>query len=263
MPFTQYCAPTAVAPLCLLESEAESRRFSLRVARLDVPAVHDCTPLQIMELVENSPFDVVILRYPAIDVDWFAQLRSPRWSAVHADTLLYFEKLLRPSETTTSLVRLQRVTTTEQRSVLSRLASASFHRYRSHYFANPLFDKSEIEQGYQEWALGYSAEVSEAHCTFLAEMSSTAAVVGFISLLYQPCAEFALVAVAPTYSGQGLYGELLSAGELEFASRGATSCYISTQVHNLAVVRSVTKRGYRPALSLQTVHLVRDERRDR
>lgn len=216
-----------------------------------------------MRLVESSDFDLVVLRYPATEVDWFAELRSENWSALHADTLLYFEKELGQAATTGPAVTLQPVTSAADRAVLSRLAGASFHDYRSHYFANPKIDRSTIEDGYVDWALTCSMDTSGARSTLLAQMAASGEVVGFTSLCYEPCAEFALVAVAPEYSGKGLYGEILAAGETHFADKEKNQCYISTQVHNLAVVRTVTKRGYRPALSLLTVHLVKNGPRTR
>ncbi|HUB71499.1 MAG TPA: GNAT family N-acetyltransferase [Acidimicrobiales bacterium] len=257
MVFSTYRKRPGETQLAIGASTSESSRFGLPVGRLEIPVGHNVGPGQVMQLVEASDFDLVILRYPASEVDWFAMLRSPNWSALHADTLLYFEKELGAGETARSLLTLRRVRGDGEQAELRRLAAASFHDYRSHYFANPMIDRAAIEEGYVDWALRYSTDGSGAQATFLAEMAGPGEVVGFASLCFEPCAEFALVAVAPEYSGRGFYGEILEAGERYFFAEKKGTCYISTQVHNLAVVRTVTKRGYRPALSLQTVHLVK------
>ena len=242
----------------LAPSESESNRFGLKVARAEIAEDSEVGAQQIRSSVEGSDFDVVIVRYSAQQVDWFADLRSPRYTPIHADTIVYFEKAL-AAQPEPSMLRAEVARSPEEVGLLGSLARGSFHEYKSHYFANPLFKREAIADGYAEWALSFCASDRPRHDAFLARTAPDGHVAGFAAVSYDPVPEFALVAVAPTMSGRGFYGHILDAVEVHLSKGGSESCVISTQVHNLAVIRTVTKRSYRPILSLQTVHLVKND----
>ena len=240
-------------------SETESRRFGLEIGRLDVPMAASVEVDELSGLLGVSGVDVVVVRYPAIRVDWFSQLQTPEWSAVHADTLLYLSKEIGALAQPEHEVELIPVISGEHQEILRQVALESFEGYPSHYFANPLLARASIAEGYAEWAASFVEGAVDGHRrgAFLARLRGTSEVVGLAALSYQPEPEFVLVAVAPSYGGRRLYGAILRAMEPRLAQLGAGQCYISTQVHNTPVLRTVTAEGFRPFLALQTVHLVR------
>lgn len=226
------------------------------MARVSVPVNCGYGPEAILHEAERTGCDVVVVRYPAKNVDWFSRLRSNTYLPLHADTLLYFEKANLKARTTESSVRVELISTDAQVAVLEQLAAAAFTDYKSHYFANPFLDRSGIPAGYAEWALSFAAPDDETRCALLAKRGSSDEIVGFATVALDSEPELALVAVAPSHSGHGLYAAILREVEAHLAVSGYEACAISTQVHNVPVIRSVTARDYRHVLSLQTVHLV-------
>lgn len=237
-------------------SETESRRFGLPIGRIEVPETARYDANEIVEAAVASGLSVIIVRYSARNADWFAGLSAGRLLALHADTLVYFEKPICPSVSDDDRVSLRKVSSEEEITRLEILATAAFEEYRSHYFANPLLDRESIARGYAEWATSFCSPALNDRVAWLATLSSSKDDVGMAAVSLDPDPEFALVAVSSAYSGSGLYGGILAAAERQLAKMGEERCSISTQVHNLPVIRSVSRRDYRPVMSLQTVHLV-------
>jgi hypothetical protein len=242
--------------IAFVHAEAESRRFGFSIGRLEIGVNADASPVKVAFEAACSKFDVVIVRYPAIHADWFAQFGLYRHLPIHADTLVYFEKRIEAAHKARQTISVHRVTKAEDQELLIQLAEDSFDSYRSHYFANPLFDRGVIAAGYAEWASSFCNNGDEGRDGWLGCLSGTVQAVGFAGVTYEPIPDLALVGVPKVHSGKGLYGSIVDGMEAVFSDRGYSKCSISTQVHNLAVIRSVTKRGYQAVLALQTVHLV-------
>lgn len=257
MSLAAYRLGATSSELTISRSRSESDRFGFEIGRVEIPIGASYSAKEIRWTAERSGLDIVIVRYSAQHPDWFAGLLSSRYTAIHADTLMYFEKSI-GEPVVPGPLDARPVVTDQDAEILQSLAASSFHEYKSHYFANPLLDQGTIADGYAEWAMSYRRSQDSGRDAFLAR-TAEGQVAGFAAVSYESVPEFALVAVAPTMSGHGLYGDILEAVEVLLAKRGAQGCVISTQVHNLAVIRTVTKRGYRPVLSLQTVHLVRND----
>jgi GNAT superfamily N-acetyltransferase len=239
----------------LFRSLPESRRFGLSVGRLDVPENARYDPEGVMAAVAGSGLTVVVVRYAADRVDWFARLTSDHYTAIHADTIIYFERALAPRPRDVQVVTVTPVSTPEDLAELRDMALMAFNDYRSHYFADPLLKNELIAEGYAEWALSFT-DCEAERGAWLARALDTNEIVGFCALSYLPQPEFCLVAVHPNHAGRGLYGSILAASETRLSAMGVQRCSISTQVHNRAVLRTVTRRDYKPVLSLQTVHLI-------
>lgn len=235
-----------------VESPLESARFGRSVERLTVSAAA-VTPFPVVrEAVLGSAADVIVLRYPAEYVGWFAELTVLGRTAVFADSLVYWR--LRagrgrapgpsPDPWTAEPVGPE---------VARRPMSAIFAGYGNHYLANPLFDAAGALAGYREWALRSAAE---GGCLALRDHGS-GDVLGLATLEETDGrTEILLAGVVPEARGRGVYAHLLKAVEDRASARGAAEVVISTQGHNTRVQRAWARYGFDPVRTLLTVHLV-------
>ncbi|MER5646560.1 GNAT family N-acetyltransferase [Streptosporangium sp. NPDC002524] len=141
----------------IAESPLDSARFGRPVERLTVPAGAGSPFPAVREAVLGSRADVVVLRYPAEHVGWFAELTALGRTAVFADSLAYWRLRAgrgRAPEPPGDLQPTQRVTPAAVRESISDIFAA----YRNHYVANPLFGTAEALAGYREWALRSASE---------------------------------------------------------------------------------------------------------
>ncbi|MEU8267307.1 GNAT family N-acetyltransferase [Sphaerisporangium sp. NPDC049002] len=235
-------------------SPLESARFGCSVERLTVHAEHPASFTMVREAVLLSAADVIVLRYPADRVDWFAKLALLGRTAIFADSLSYWR--LRPGDgRRPESAQGLRTTTLTDAAAVATLVSEIFAAYGSHYSANPLFGATEALAGYQEWALRSAAEGS---CLAL---GTAAAHLGLATLDEQgPRTEILLAGVVPEAQGQGLYAHLLKGIEDGTLARGAEEILISTQVHNTRVQRAWARYGFEPVSAVLTVHLVKSRR---
>ena len=240
-----------------VESPLESARFGCSVERLTVP-VESGTPFSaVREALLGSVADVVVLRYPAEHVGWFAKLTAFGRTVLFADSLVYWR--LRAGEGRGPAPSPElRTSEPAGPAAVRALVSDIFGVYGNHYLANPLFDAAEALAGYQEWALRSSAE---GECLTLEDRG--AQVVGprtlGLATLEQdgPRTEILLAGVISGSQGRGLYAHLLRAVEDRALARGAAEVVISTQGHNTRVQRAWARYGFEPVQTFLTVHLVR------
>lgn len=234
-------------------SPLESARFGREVDRLTVPvAAGDCLPA-VRDAVLGSRADVVVLRYPAEHVGWFAELAALGRTAVFADCLLYWR--LRAGEGRAPAPSPDLTTAGPGDPAVTRdLVGDIFAAYGNHYRANPLFGAAEALAGYQEWALTAAAA---GGCLTLRERGTSA--VWDMATLEEtgPRTEILLAGVVPGARGRGVYAHLLRAVEEGALARGAAEVVIFTQAHNTRVRRAWARYGFTPAQALLTVHLIR------
>ncbi|MET8051018.1 GNAT family N-acetyltransferase [Streptosporangium sp. NPDC005286] len=241
-----------------VESPLESARFGCSVERLTVPAESGTPFSTVAEALLGSAADVVVLRYPAEHVDWFAKLTAFGRTAVFADSLVYWrlragegrEPAPSPDLRTSELV---------DPTAVKALVSDIFGAYGNHYLANPLFDAAGALAGYQEWA---QRSCAEGRCLALEDRGAGAEsprVLGLATLEEEGSrTEILLAGVISGSQGRGRYAHLLRAVEHRALARGATELVISTQGHNTRVQRAWARYGFEPVQTLLTVHLVRD-----
>ncbi|MEU4540992.1 GNAT family N-acetyltransferase [Streptosporangium sp. NPDC023825] len=239
----------------IAESPLDSARFGRPVERLTVPAQAPSPFPAVREAVLGSRADVIVLRYPAEHVGWFAELTALGRTAVFADSLTYWRLRAgrgRAPEPPGDLQPTQRVTPAAVRESVSDIFAA----YRNHYLANPLFDDAEALAGYREWAL---RSASEGECVALREWSPAGDGILALATLADDAdrTEILLAGVISRARGRGLYAHLLAAVEGRALARGAREVVISTQGHNTGVQRAWARYGFEPALTFLTVHLVR------
>ncbi|WP_424530797.1 GNAT family N-acetyltransferase [Sphaerisporangium viridialbum] len=234
-------------------SPLESARFGCSVDRLTVHPEHPSSFPTVREAVLGSAADVIVLRYPADRVDWFAKLAMLGRTAIFADSLSYWR--LRAGEgrrpEPSQGLRTTRIT---DAAAVASLVSGIFAAYGSHYSANPLFGATEALAGYQEWALRSAAE---GRCLALGTAAADA-YLGLATLDERgPRTEILLAGVVPEAQGRGLYAHLLKGIEDGTLARGAEEILISTQGHNTRVQKAWARYGFEPVRAVLTVHLVK------
>ncbi|MEV4106444.1 GNAT family N-acetyltransferase [Nonomuraea sp. NPDC049695] len=233
------------------ESPLESARFGRSVERLSVAAGSGTSLLAVREAVLASSADVIVLRYPAEHVGWFAELTGSGRTALFADCLVYWRLRAgegRPPEPSPRL----RTGGLSGVSAIEALVADIFVAYGNHYAANPLFDVAASLEGYQEWAVRSAVQGS---CLALSDESR---VLGLATLEDAgPATEILLAGVVSEAQGRGLYAHLLKAVEDHALARGGEEVVISTQAHNTRVQRAWARYGFEPVQTLTTVHLVR------
>lgn len=232
-------------------SPVESARFGRSVERLTVSA-SSAAPLEtVRDAAARSAADVVILRYPAEYVGWFAGLTTLGRTAVLADSLVYWR--LRAGEgRRPQPVEGLAVDGVPEAAEVRAFVRRTFRAYGNHYLANPLFDAADAAEGYEEWALRSAARDG---CVTLRGPDGVLA----LATIEQdgPRTEILLAGVTPAAQGRGVYAHLLAAVEDRATSRGAAEVVISTQGHNTRVQRAWARYGFEPVHTLLTVHLIR------
>ncbi|GAA1273702.1 hypothetical protein GCM10009677_28670 [Sphaerisporangium rubeum] len=247
-------APTV--PAAVAEASArESARFGCSIERLTVPAEGGPAFPPVREAVLASAADVVILRYPAERVDWFAKLLTLGRTAVLADSLVYWRLPVGRGRAARSRADL-RWSPLGDPAVAESLVLDIFAGYAGHYLANPLFDPAAATAGYAEWARGSAAE---GVCLALYQTGEgEPRAVGLATVEDDgPCTEILLAGIVSAAQGRGLYAYLLAAVEERARARGAGEIVISTQGHHTRVQRAWSRYGFEPVRTFLTVHLVR------
>lgn len=238
-------------------SAPDAARFGLSFDRVVIPDRVGAEPDRraLVDLIDGSEADIVVARYPARHVDWFAALGSTGRDLLFADTLVYWRLGLDPipeSARTRADVAVA-IEDGVDDAVVESLVEAGFRDYPSHYRANPLLDPDGARAGYVEWALN----VARSGDAFGLRHHDHG-VVGFA--VQQPSgdhAEVLLAAVRPDVQGGGLYHHLFAACARRSAERGCSRLVSSTQAHNLAGQRAWARFGLEPVAAFTTVHAVR------
>lgn len=233
----------------------ETRRFGVSVSRLIVPQRAAPTSLsEVLELLDTDTSDVVLLRYPADRVDWFAQLLGRGRDVLLADTLVYWRLALPSSRSLLSVdgVRVEQVSSIPE-DALNGLIKQIFMGYRNHYSANPLFDRRKALEGYQQWARRSVAQSDPV------VLSVDGQPVGLATTKQEENGiEILLAGVAAEHQSRGLYAHLLAGVEDLAERRNAAQLVISTQGHNLNVQRAWARYGFEPVAAMVTLHLIRE-----
>jgi GNAT superfamily N-acetyltransferase len=247
----------ALAPgVVAASSPYESVRFGVTIDRISVSTASAARLADVLAAIERSTADVVILRYPADRMRWFAALTELDRTAIVADNLVGWElstgRGRRPPSLPRGLEIVDRVSAAE----MDAMVADAFRDYGNHYLADPLFDPALALAGYQEWA---GREIASGVVALRgADGSGGSAMLGFLTYgEADGVAEFALGGVVSRAQGVGLYSHLLAGMEDRAASRGIESVVCTTQSRNVRVQRRWADYGFRPVLSVFTVHLLR------
>ncbi len=243
--------------LRVVSSPSESDRFGFGVGRLSVPACVDSFD-EVARALDRAPdLDLVVVRYAADHVGWFAHLEAiAGHAALHADTLQYWTKPVTPtSPARPADVARARRGTSEDAALLAALVADVFASYRNHYAANPLIAADDALAGYVEWAGGFLDPAQSSRHVLFAEQDGSA--VGIAAVATEDdVLEIVLAGVASAARRSGVYAALLRDIEDLASDLGMRTVTISTQAHNTAVMRAWARHGFLPDHTIETVHLV-------
>jgi GNAT superfamily N-acetyltransferase len=247
------------------ESAAESERFGLAIARLDVAdGVDPVAGLeQVSRAIQDDLADVIVLRYPARHVGWFAALHASGRDLLHADTLGYWALRVgdgrQPPTHPETVVHLEPILHPRK---IDEFMSAVFRDYNNHYAANPLFDRTLALAGYREWARRSASAGGTVAVT--ADGTAGSDLTALATTTSHPATadsaahtEIELAGVLPGHQRRGLYATLLSGCEQLATTAGSSLVTISTQTHNTSVQRAWTRYGFEPVTTFTTVHVLR------
>lgn len=233
----------------VVESTTESARFGLRVGRCELDGNVDAADLA----TAADPFDLVVLRYPAEAVTVAFELSElPGFISFTADHLCYWEwhgavaKAVVPAG--------WRVDDQPSVDEVVDVVRDSFASYRNHYSANPLLDRGAALEGYCEWA-GHLAGADGA-AFMLRDQPGVGVGVALVDWLADR-PEIRLAGMRSSAQGQGLYRVLIESVMERAVEKGHDSVLISTQSHNVNVMRSWARMGFVPAQTIATQHLLR------
>lgn len=247
----------ATSAIEITDSPLESDRFGFRVLRAILGSTLKDSDEDVTARLASEDFDLLVVRYPANRTRLFQQLeRLPAMRVIHADTLLYWELPgdidPLPNSSWTATVEL-----TNPTAILESVRD-SFRDYPNHYSASPELNMDDVLNGYLEWAEPFLSDESGRFTIQL--QNPDGRVGGFTMCLEGEYPELVLTAVEPWARGQGTHQQVIEHASAELRRR-QPGCRIvtSTQAHNLAALRSWSRIGMRPCLSLQTLHLWRTQ----
>lgn len=237
------------------DSPLETGRFGLTFSRAVVPlAVGESAFEDVLQFLREDEADVVVLRYPAARVDWFARLFAADRDLICADSLTYWSLKVgtgRRPETDPNLTAV--VADAIDSQLIDELVDDIFTGYGNHYLANPLLSPDSALAGYREWA-----QHSATHDTVVSMTCQGEGIVGLATLesSAQIC-EIQLAGIKPRFQQRGFYAHLLAGCERFAADTFATQLVISTQAHNANVQRAWARYGFEPIGTFLTVHAIR------
>ena len=240
-----------MTPVVVNESHLESDRFGLRIGRVHVDSDVDVEQLESA----CAGFDVVILRCAADQVDLPFRLLGLRdFRAFTADHLSIWRWEI-GEVGHIALPDGWSVGPSHDAAAVEAVVRDAFADYRNHYRANPLLDAQAALDGYVEWAHALMRRSDDA-CAVVCEPTGEAVGVALTDW-DDDVPDVKLAGLRQRVQGQGRYGALL-AHVMQLASdRTRPALTISTQSHNVNVMRSWSRLGFVPVDTLATMHLVR------
>ena len=248
----------------LVASPLETARLGRSIARVNV-ATESTVPVEdVLDAVDSSDVDIVVLRYSAERVLWAAALAGGKRVALHADTLVYWTST-RPSKDATLVdapadggpfvveeLGADRI----DRALLEGLVEDIFAGYGSHYAADPLLPRRATVEGYKEWATRSIQAGSGGTAVVVKDVDDGTEVALATVGIDGPVLEIFLAGVIAGRRGRGVYGVLLTGVDAIAHARGCHTVAISTQAQNSVVQRAWAAHGFKPVAAFETFHLI-------
>jgi GNAT superfamily N-acetyltransferase len=238
----------------IVPSDIESRRFDLTVGRaaVDENSIDDV-------VTGLDQFDVVIVR-SAAECRYAVQrlAAAPRHHLVPADHLMYWGcRTDAASGPPASLPEGWTIRPAIDVRDVVAVVRASFDHYGSHYSANPLFNPSDVLDGYCEWAADLHASDMVWSYSMYDEFYRPVGVA--LTDHSGPDPDIRLAGMIPDAQGRGCYAALIQAVNRMASSSGFSGLLISTQSTNIRVMRAWARMGFLPVSTTMTNHMIRGE----
>jgi len=223
------------------------RVFRARLEGLDVD--------RLRSAIFDVRADLVICRAPAHRLPELAGLQLLGMPFVVADTLVHYSRDLQaPPPAPPDSAGLEYAEAgSDDAGEVGDLVRRIFAGYVNHYAANPLLGRSDLLEGYAEWATGYLG-AAPGRRLWLALRSGKP--IGLAACRYDAdAAEGILFGVLPEAAGGGVYRNLIRFTAADAAGRGLRTMGTSTQVHNFAVQKVWASEGFVMRAAEVTFHV--------
>lgn len=260
MSYRDFLLAPIEAPGSPERSAVESRRFGLSVGRLHVSPRARYGVEALVEAIDSSDFDVVILRYPAERIEWFGALARGRRRPLFADSVHVLQLPL-PSQTgpdpEAAGARFERVDHESFPSFVRALGPA-FKDHTPHYAANPWLPSVPAEEVYEGWMRAL-LDVPDARVV-MTRLGDDPEPVGFFAIetyeLDGRRGEYHIIGTLPGLR-RGHVGTLSAdEGHRQLHAMGCDASLCLVRVSNVASLNLVLSLGYRPILTVNTLHLI-------
>lgn len=240
-------------------SNIESKRFGLRVYR---GQYEDFDIKDIQRIINENCFDIIIVRYPTSTIyEHYQLVNLDSCNTIHADSLVYYSAPLQEIEIKELRNDLEfEVVTSNSDKQLDSLVRTIFSGYQNHYYTNPCLPRTEIIEGYLEWAKSFVNENGHG-VTWLIKDRKSSNNVAFLACSFnteESTSELKLGGVMPEYAGSGIYSDFVRHAQGFFKKMGIKILLTSTQLQNIAVQRTWQKHGFRFDKSYETYHIIKE-----
>jgi GNAT superfamily N-acetyltransferase len=216
-------------------------------------------PAFIIDQVNESEFELVIVRVPALTAGTLIRELSQSLDVLVAETLLKFichDRALESIQVDWNTEGKVRSGLYSDESAVFEIAHAAFKDHRSHFSANPIFDPELINLGYAEWA---TSELKNQDVFLVHEIGEV--ISGFLSLqIENPNSTIVLNAVNPIMQGRGIYKSLLREALRIASEKGAKSVSISTPSTNPRPINVWIQNGFKYSDASITLHILNSKR---
>jgi len=242
------------------ESELDTRRFGIHVSRLTVGndvAMSPDLEAEVTEALAQSSSDVVVARWPARLTSLGGLVAGLGRRVIAADTLIYWDVSVSELMSRTAMGEDLETRVGVAAEDLHSVLEDSFRDYPSHYSANPAFPRTQVLEGYLEWARRTVETRPDDTVTLL----HSGRAIGLATCLVgadQAHLEIELAGLVTAAQGGGRYATLLRGVAGTAAARDIPTIVISTQASNVRVQRAWSRAGFAPFAAFTTVHLVRE-----
>lgn len=236
---------------------AESRRFGLSVinVRGGLSMDHD---IDLSRTFRDRDFDLAVVRYPSGNTEFSSQLSRLGYNMISTDPTVYWSLSSfsqQPQARSSAEFQLVRADTTDD---VAKIVSSSFRGYRSHWHHNPRTSQVNMVDVYIEWLEAVANQPSFG--AFLLKSPRAGEAIGMALLeFHDSFVEILLAGISEKHQGVGHYSSILEGVSRTALAMSCSRVVISTQASNINVQKAWARNGWLPEMTLQTVHLVKDE----
>tara|TARA_R110000737_G_scaffold136663_2_gene167556 strand:- start:11686 stop:12834 length:1149 start_codon:yes stop_codon:yes gene_type:complete len=234
-------------------SKTESLRFGANIYR---GKLQEFKPSSLKNEIVKKNTDILILRLPTSTKNIHSSLLNMGFPVIHADSLVYYFVGLKSLRINNLRNDLQfELIDSKNIYVLKSIIPVIFDAYQNHYFSNPFFSPSKINEGYVEWASSYN-DIQDGRISWLVKKNGIVA--GFATCSFDKSSnecEGILYGVMPEFSGQGIYSDIIRFTQGYFKEQGISKMWVSTQLQNYAVQKVWLREGFFLKKSFETYHI--------
>jgi acyl dehydratase/ribosomal protein S18 acetylase RimI-like enzyme len=236
----------------IIYSESESKRFNMKVYR---GIVEDVNVKLLKKIILQNEIDILIFSIKSEKNEQIPALDRLGFPYLQADTLVYYYLDLEKyqiKELRNKDLEFQ-ILTKKNDQVLDSLVDEIFSGYTNHYNSNPYLSKQSINESYKEWVRGFLSNEGGKTCYLVKKDGVNA---GFATVTAQDgVGEGVLYGVLPSFSGMGIYSDIIRFTQKELKNQGCKEMKVSTQVQNYAVQKVWGKEGFWLKESFATIHI--------